>query len=72
MRLASRGLVRPGIGGLNKAIAEVGKLLLTAGHKQTLYGQEGHTNFPLTIPLSSLFVMLLKLANLWKFNQTNS
>jgi len=39
------------------------------GPKQTLQRMAGRTNFPPTIPFPLLFMMLLKLGNLWNFNQ---
>jgi len=50
----------------------VGNLSLVAGQKQALQGMTGRTNFPPTIPFSLLFVMSLKLGNLWNFNQIHS
>jgi len=45
---------------------------LVAGQKQTLQGIAGRNNFPPTTPFPLLFMMLLKLGNLWNFNQINS
>jgi len=50
----------------------VGNLSLVAGQKQTLQGMAGRTNFPSTISFFLLFMMSLKLGNLWNFNQTHS
>jgi len=50
----------------------VGNLSLVAGQKQTLQGMAGRTNFPSTIPFFLLFMMSLKLGNLWNFNQIHS
>jgi len=47
----------------------VGNLSLVMGPKQTLQCMAGRTNFPPTIPFPLLFMMLLKLGNLWNFNQ---
>jgi len=45
---------------------------LVVGQKQILQGMAGHINFPLTIPFHMLFIMLVKLGNLWNFDQINS
>jgi len=50
----------------------VGNLSLAAGQKQTLHGLAGRTKFPRTTSFSSLFMVLIKLANLCNFDQFNS
>jgi len=52
--------------------AGVGNLSPAAGQKKALQGLAGRTNFTPIIPFPSLFMMLLKLANLWNYNQINS
>jgi len=49
----------------------VDNLSLVAGQKQNLQGMAGRTNFPLTISDPLLF-MILKLGNLWNFNEIDS
>jgi len=43
----------------------IGNLSLVAGQKQTLQVLEGRTNFSPKIRFRLLFMMLLKLGNLW-------
>jgi len=50
----------------------VGNFSLAVDQKQTLQGLAGRTNLPSTIRFPLLFMMSLKLGNLWKFNQINS
>jgi len=54
-------------------ISGFGNLSLVAGQKQTLQDMTVRTNFPTAIPFPLLFMMLLKLGNLWNYrNQINS
>jgi len=46
--------------------------LLVAGQKQTLQGMASHINFQPTIRFILLFIMLIKLGNLWNYDQINS
>jgi len=49
----------------------VGNLSLVASQKQAVQGMTGCNNIPSTIPFPLLFMMLIKLGNLWNFNQIN-
>jgi len=50
----------------------IGNLSLVTGQTETLQGMWSRFNFPPTIPFHLLFMMLLKLGNVWNFNQINS